>query len=85
MIQSDQDVSAAYTNFMKVYFPSGTGKNFYFWHFIGLKRPGMNPDGDWDFPEAVCKRVQALKGPHYRAVAKVMELNGADPYTSVDG
>lgn len=34
---SDIIVSNAYSNFVKIFHPGGTGKGFFLWNFIGQK------------------------------------------------
>lgn len=75
-------VAKAYINFCKVYWPDEPieklGNGFLFWNFLGLERPpravGLT---DWILDQQTRDKCQALAGPHYYAIAKAMELNGA--------
>lgn len=75
----DKVISNAYSNFVSMYYPGETSKGHYFWNFIGadintlMDREGLN----WSLPPKAAELARMLAGPHYKTIAKAMEINGA--------
>lgn len=77
---SSEDISNAYRNFTLMFYsgaPSNAdGKGLHFWAFIGMKYAPSPRTTNWEIPSECVKFVKWLAGPHHKALAKVMLLNG---------
>lgn len=79
---SAQDVSEAYGNFAKVFFPGEVERGLEFWDF--LERDGQKYEfnfagdgfGGWEMPPAQIRIVKALCSPNYLAIAKLLQARG---------
>lgn len=72
-------INAAYANFIEMFHPNGTGKGLYLWNFIGGRSEPV-AGRIWLFKPLQISRLHALAGPHYKAIAKILILQGCDPY-----
>ena len=79
----DQEtITAAYFNFIEVFYPEnkgtsqdpGLGHNL--WAFLGMKKLPLQYGDPWHMPEDIAHRLRLLAGPYYATVAKIMEMNG---------
>jgi len=80
---TDMQVLAAYHHFLEVFhpnaFPSTYGKGLSFWQFVGHDTDKFKPMVDgYMVEQAVFDKIQKMAGPHYHAVCKAMEANGAE-------
>jgi len=76
---SQNDIDHAYQHFMELFYPAktDTGKGMHLWAFIGMKNPPTHGYMiEWKMPEENARFLRMLAGPHYRAMAKAMLLNG---------
>ena len=86
MVTVDREtISASYANFVRMFYseeaPSkSAGRGLEFWAFLGVvDGPSMERyDDGWGLPDKAAHYAALLAGPHYRAIAKMMILNGHD-------
>lgn len=78
---TDEDVSKAYRRFVDVYYPDQIGRGLAFCGFLGMKESPhayYEPTKvtGWHLNEKEARLIKMLAGPHYKAVIKIMELQG---------